>query len=199
MQVSGACDCVVIVTRWYGGELLGPIRFQHIEAVALSALHAGGFINAPPGLKTPSNAPPNPLFSNDPPTIQPAPEPSQSAPPTAAEVQSQAQRDKLIRLCRARDGTIDSLNHNIQKLHLRLFENQRTIRTLKGTRTDDMSHLNAPEAPSPIKGPPPASEYAAMTDVEVEAKLKERDARIVALKGETDRVEGEGGGTGEKD
>lgn len=36
--------CVVVVTRWFGGILLGADRFKHIAAVARSALIAGGFV-----------------------------------------------------------------------------------------------------------------------------------------------------------
>ncbi|TCD66738.1 hypothetical protein EIP91_000979 [Steccherinum ochraceum] len=31
MKAEGAMDAVVIISRWYGGELLGPARFSHIE------------------------------------------------------------------------------------------------------------------------------------------------------------------------
>ncbi|KAJ3131886.1 hypothetical protein HK100_005916 [Physocladia obscura] len=41
----GACDCFVVVSRWYGGTNLGPVRFDHISNVAISALEAAGFIN----------------------------------------------------------------------------------------------------------------------------------------------------------
>ena len=34
----GASDVLVIVSRWYGGELLGPVRFEHIERAAHAAL-----------------------------------------------------------------------------------------------------------------------------------------------------------------
>lgn len=34
----GASDVLVIVSRWYGGELLGPVRFDHIINVARAAL-----------------------------------------------------------------------------------------------------------------------------------------------------------------
>lgn len=36
----GASDVLVIVSRWYGGELLGPVRFDHITRVARAALQA---------------------------------------------------------------------------------------------------------------------------------------------------------------
>ncbi|PWY98092.1 hypothetical protein BCV70DRAFT_202269 [Testicularia cyperi] len=35
---EGAADVLVVVSRWYGGELLGPVRFEHIENAARSAL-----------------------------------------------------------------------------------------------------------------------------------------------------------------
>ena len=34
MQVAGAC----VVARWYGGILLGPVRFEHIEKCAVEAV-----------------------------------------------------------------------------------------------------------------------------------------------------------------
>ncbi|WFC99338.1 hypothetical protein MYAM1_002082 [Malassezia yamatoensis] len=34
----GASDVLVIVSRWYGGELLGPVRFEHISNAARAAL-----------------------------------------------------------------------------------------------------------------------------------------------------------------
>ncbi|KAF8586677.1 ribosomal protein S5 domain 2-like protein [Ramaria rubella] len=35
MQREGVLDVVVIVSRWYGGTLLGPVRFTHIENCTL--------------------------------------------------------------------------------------------------------------------------------------------------------------------
>lgn len=35
---EGASDVLVVVSRWYGGELLGPVRFDHIETAARCAL-----------------------------------------------------------------------------------------------------------------------------------------------------------------
>ncbi|KAH8087808.1 ribosomal protein S5 domain 2-like protein [Cristinia sonorae] len=34
MRSEGAMDAVVIISRWYGGEMLGPVRFSHIEKCA---------------------------------------------------------------------------------------------------------------------------------------------------------------------
>ncbi|KAF9243162.1 ribosomal protein S5 domain 2-type protein [Melanogaster broomeanus] len=34
MQAKGVIDAVVIVSRWFGGTLLGPVRFTHIETCA---------------------------------------------------------------------------------------------------------------------------------------------------------------------
>ncbi|KAJ2922669.1 hypothetical protein H1R20_g14410, partial [Candolleomyces eurysporus] len=35
METLGILDAVIIVSRWYGGELLGPARFSHIEECAM--------------------------------------------------------------------------------------------------------------------------------------------------------------------
>ncbi|KAL4399255.1 GCN2-mediated signaling protein [Malassezia pachydermatis] len=38
LREQGASDVLVIVSRWYGGELLGPVRFEHITNCARAAL-----------------------------------------------------------------------------------------------------------------------------------------------------------------
>lgn len=43
MQVMDVWDVMVVVTRWYGGVLLGPDRFRIIGSVARDALVIGGF------------------------------------------------------------------------------------------------------------------------------------------------------------
>ncbi|KAI0090702.1 ribosomal protein S5 domain 2-like protein [Irpex rosettiformis] len=40
MQTEGIIDAVVVVSRWYGGEMLGPVRFAHIETCAREVCHA---------------------------------------------------------------------------------------------------------------------------------------------------------------
>ena len=40
-------DVLVVVTRYFGGTLLGPDRFKHINQAARNALDAGGFLDAP--------------------------------------------------------------------------------------------------------------------------------------------------------
>ncbi|KKK12853.1 hypothetical protein AOCH_004047, partial [Aspergillus ochraceoroseus] len=44
MQLMDVWDVVVVVTRWYGGVLLGPDRFRIINAVGRDALLKGGFV-----------------------------------------------------------------------------------------------------------------------------------------------------------
>ncbi|SHO79420.1 Similar to S.cerevisiae protein YIH1 (Negative regulator of eIF2 kinase Gcn2p) [Malassezia sympodialis ATCC 42132] len=36
----GASDVLVVVSRWYGGQFLGPVRFEHITNAARAALQA---------------------------------------------------------------------------------------------------------------------------------------------------------------
>lgn len=44
MELTHAENVAVVVTRWFGGILLGPDRFKHINTVARDALEQGGFI-----------------------------------------------------------------------------------------------------------------------------------------------------------
>lgn len=44
MQLMDVWNCVVVVTRWYGGVKLGTDRFRCINAVAREALVTGGFV-----------------------------------------------------------------------------------------------------------------------------------------------------------
>ncbi|PWY86480.1 impact family protein [Aspergillus sclerotioniger CBS 115572] len=44
MQLMDVWDVVVVVTRWYGGVLLGPDRFRIINAAGKDALIKGGFV-----------------------------------------------------------------------------------------------------------------------------------------------------------
>ena len=44
LQVVNASNVVVIVSRWYGGVLLGPSRFQIITNAARSLLDECGYI-----------------------------------------------------------------------------------------------------------------------------------------------------------
>lgn len=37
MQAEGVIDAVVVVSRWYGGEMIGPARFSHIETCTREA------------------------------------------------------------------------------------------------------------------------------------------------------------------
>lgn len=38
IRTMGASDVLVVVSRWYGGTFLGPVRFEHITNVARAAL-----------------------------------------------------------------------------------------------------------------------------------------------------------------
>jgi putative IMPACT (imprinted ancient) family translation regulator len=46
MQLAGAKDCAVIVSRWFGGIMLHGDRFRIINNQALEVLKANGFIPA---------------------------------------------------------------------------------------------------------------------------------------------------------
>nr|XP_054764717.1 protein IMPACT-like [Lytechinus pictus] len=44
LQIVDARNVMVVVSRWYGGILLGPDRFKHINNAARSILNSSGFI-----------------------------------------------------------------------------------------------------------------------------------------------------------
>ncbi len=48
LQIVSASNVVVVVSRWYGGILLGPSRFQIITNAARSLLDECGYIRAKP-------------------------------------------------------------------------------------------------------------------------------------------------------
>ena len=45
LQIMDVTNVVVVVTRWYGGILLGPSRFTHINNAARSLLEASSIID----------------------------------------------------------------------------------------------------------------------------------------------------------
>ncbi|PKX96592.1 IMPACT family protein [Aspergillus novofumigatus IBT 16806] len=49
MQLMDVWDVIVVVSRWYGGILLGPDRFRIINAVGRDALIKGGFVKESTG------------------------------------------------------------------------------------------------------------------------------------------------------
>lgn len=51
MQLMDLWDVMVIVTRWYGGQKLGPKRFQVINSVARDAFVKAGLVAEPPAKK----------------------------------------------------------------------------------------------------------------------------------------------------
>lgn len=51
LDLLGAANVVVVVTRWYGGVHLGPDRFKHIANAARTALIDGGYVATEEGAK----------------------------------------------------------------------------------------------------------------------------------------------------
>ncbi|KIM74993.1 hypothetical protein PILCRDRAFT_79509 [Piloderma croceum F 1598] len=47
LQILEVSNCLVIVTRYFGGIHLGPDRFKHINQAARNALEIGGFLDDP--------------------------------------------------------------------------------------------------------------------------------------------------------
>ncbi|KAI8825105.1 ribosomal protein S5 domain 2-type protein [Fimicolochytrium jonesii] len=105
-----AVDVLVVVSRWYGGTLLGPIRFTHIENVAMECLRKGAWVGPP------APAVPPPLFGGmsgrvpppaSPQTMVSAPQQPQNPGRSVAEIE-----DEL----RAKDKVIASMRDEIRRL-----------------------------------------------------------------------------------
>ena len=47
VRLQDVSNVLIVVTRYYGGILLGPDRFKHINQAARDALELGGFLNGP--------------------------------------------------------------------------------------------------------------------------------------------------------
>ncbi len=57
LQDSNVRNVVVIVSRWFGGMLLGPARFMYITDAARGMLSQGGYLQQPKPLVLKSTAP----------------------------------------------------------------------------------------------------------------------------------------------
>jgi putative IMPACT (imprinted ancient) family translation regulator len=89
MLLSGEDEGLLCVVRWYGGIMLGPARFEHIEHVAAEAL-AIHHLNMKPSLASPPQ-----IFST---------------PPIKTEkVEDFAEKEKLIRMLKGKDMSVESL------------------------------------------------------------------------------------------
>jgi putative IMPACT (imprinted ancient) family translation regulator len=52
LKTLDAKNVVVVVTRWFGGQLLGPVRFEHILKCSREVLDKGLLINTSKSLKS---------------------------------------------------------------------------------------------------------------------------------------------------
>ncbi|ORY46017.1 ribosomal protein S5 domain 2-like protein [Rhizoclosmatium globosum] len=169
MRDLGACDCMVIVTRWYGGTELGPVRFDHINNVGKAALEAGGFVG------------PRPL---PPPPPQLPPSSSPNHPPISSNIlllgwKSVAERDRLLRLLKARDASIRGFRTNIEKHRMDIISNAKTIRILskKPAGTE-----NVAAAGELLEADCKTWNEATLKQDEAEKLVQERDIILTSLK-----------------
>jgi hypothetical protein len=166
----------VVVARWYGGVLLGPVRFNHIEDVATDAIRKWQMRGTDHGslgtkrrrvdvesagyaeLAMQGSSPVNPTTTMRPEDVQ-------------------RSRDSLIADLQERDNSIAVLRELLEQKKTELPQ-------------DSMS----PKPPS--RNPPPTSpnkkpDYSAMTLVRLQALEKARDASIGFLLKEITKVEEE--------
>lgn len=57
LQDSNVRNVVVIVSRWFGGMLLGPARFMYITDAARGMLNQGGYLQHPKPLALTTSVP----------------------------------------------------------------------------------------------------------------------------------------------
>ncbi|KAF8314516.1 ribosomal protein S5 domain 2-like protein [Clavulina sp. PMI_390] len=128
MEAEGVLDAVVVCSRWYGGTMLGPVRFQHIEACTREVCRlfrtleqVEELILTLEGLDEEIIALRSELAS-----LTNTASPSSSTPLSGAGapkkqdyvaslLQPQPDLAKAQRLIRARTGTINTLKNSIQK------------------------------------------------------------------------------------
>lgn len=55
LQILDATNVLIVVSRWFGGVLLGPARFTHINNAARSLLRDCGYVKADQKHKSKSN------------------------------------------------------------------------------------------------------------------------------------------------
>lgn len=123
---------MIVVSRWYGGIMLGPLRFRHMEQVALDALQAGRFINNCPrshGVSTVDCS----IVNNNTITATGAASINHNTSETAASAESNSvslnsssspEIVRLARILRARHASLTALQ---QKLELLLAEERATV------------------------------------------------------------------------
>ena len=166
----------IVVARWYGGVLLGPVRFKHFEDVAMDAIQKWQMRGADHGnigtkrrrvdvklagyaeSSLQGSIPTNPATTMRPEDVQ-------------------RTRDSLIADLQERDNSITVLRELLEQ-----------------KKTELPKDSISPKAPS--KNPPPTSpdkkpDYSTMTLVRLQALEKARDASIAFLLREITKVEEE--------
>jgi len=166
----------VVVARWYGGVLLGPVRFNHFEHVAKDAIQKWQMRGADHGslstkrrrIHVESTDYAELALQGD----------SQAKPPTPMRPEDvQRTRDSLIADLQERDNSIAVLRKLLEQKKMELSKNPMSPKT-------------------PSRNPPPTSpdrkpDYSAMTLVRLQTLEKARDASIGFLLKGINKVEEE--------
>lgn len=157
----------VVVARWYGGVLLGPVRFTHIADAAKEAIRRFQHRNDAGAKRQ----------KVDTPVASEGPLGSQTASPTMRPEDIQRKRESIISELKQRDHNITVLRDLLDQKRAKIAE-----------------HITGPPQSSP--NPRPASpskvpEYSVMTLVRLQALEKARDASIEFLLKQIDKAEEE--------
>ncbi|KAJ3389365.1 hypothetical protein HDU84_008814 [Entophlyctis sp. JEL0112] len=119
LRDAGACDCIVVVSRWYGGTNLGPVRFEHISNLGVAAVLDAGII-----------APKAGAAASDAATSQAAGAQLALIGQPQSEGGVQAERDRTLRLIKARTGSLQGYIKAIAKCEAQIEANQQVISVL---------------------------------------------------------------------
>lgn len=164
----------VVVARWYGGILLGPVRFNHIEHVAKEAIQKWQKSGA--GHDSPSTKRRRMDVESVGYTELALQGNSQSTPAIAMRPEDvQRTRDSLIKDLQERDNSIAVLR--------KLLEQKKT------ELSKDSMKSKSPSTNTPPTSPDKKPDYSAMTLIRLQALEKARDASIGFLLKEITKVE----------
>lgn len=153
---------VIVVARWYGGILLGPVRFTHIEMVARDAIRKWKS-------RQEGQAKRQKMASRETPSTGPSP-----------EVVDEAQRAKLARQLAERDNSIVILRGL-------LAEKTAKAQQESGEKSSQIS----PTSTNPNASPPKKVDYSGMPLQRLRQLDKARDATIAFILKQIDLAEEE--------
>ncbi|KAJ3412269.1 hypothetical protein HDV05_001028 [Chytridiales sp. JEL 0842] len=186
LKAHGVCDCMVVVTRWFGGTQLGPVRFKHIENVALAALVQAGYVKG--ASQQAIGVPPNNGSAPAIPNQKTTSDGLLSATSTPSQPAENPDIQRLLRILKARDLTLQTWETKLHKSLNEHRENSQILKKLKSRLSDNMDTSPTSKTPSSSGPPLPVGGYDKMPKLELERLIGEKDKRILDVKDKMSKV-----------